>query len=57
MVQQTLSLSMSETGFTECRECSMLYNPLHEKDRRYHARQHAAIMKAREMKENNEEDD
>lgn len=57
MVQQTLSLSISETGFTECRECSMLYNPLHEKDRRFHARQHAAILKAREMKENNEEDD
>ncbi|KAH7029087.1 uncharacterized protein B0I36DRAFT_128214 [Microdochium trichocladiopsis] len=55
MVQQTLSLSMTEKGFTECRECSMLYNPLHEKDRRFHARQHAAILKAREAKEN--EDD
>lgn len=56
MIQQTLSLSMSEKGFTECADCSMLYNPLHEKDRRFHARQHAAIMKARSQQKENEED-
>ncbi|KXJ90277.1 hypothetical protein Micbo1qcDRAFT_74596 [Microdochium bolleyi] len=57
MIQQTLSLSMSEKGFTECAECSMLYNPLHEKDRRLHARQHAVVMKAREQQKENDGDE
>ncbi|KAI1344447.1 hypothetical protein F5Y15DRAFT_366619 [Xylariaceae sp. FL0016] len=44
-VQTTLSLSITDQGFTECKECNMLYNPLHEKDARLHARRHAALRK------------
>ena len=47
-VQTTLSLSLSDTGFTECRDCNMLYNPYHEKDAKLHARRHAAFLKAKE---------
>ncbi|KAI0903298.1 hypothetical protein F4823DRAFT_300525 [Ustulina deusta] len=46
-VQTTLSLSMSEAQYTECRECDMLYNHLHEADVKYHARRHAALRRAR----------
>ncbi len=46
-VQTTLSLSMSDQGFAECSECGMLYNPYHEKDAKFHARRHAAILKTR----------
>ncbi|KAI0202916.1 hypothetical protein F4808DRAFT_61644 [Astrocystis sublimbata] len=44
-VQTTLSLSMHEAHYTECRECGMLYNHLHETDVKYHARRHAAALK------------
>ena len=48
-VQTTLSLSLSSdaSGFAECRDCNMLYNPYHEKDARLHARRHAALLSAR----------
>ncbi|KAK7754386.1 hypothetical protein SLS62_003679 [Diatrype stigma] len=46
-IQTTLSLSMSDQGFTECKECGMLYNPYHEKDAKFHARRHAAMLKAK----------
>ncbi|RYO94553.1 hypothetical protein DL764_007817 [Monosporascus ibericus] len=46
-VQTTLSLSMSDKGFAECKECNMLYNPYHEKDAKFHARRHAAMLKAK----------
>ncbi|CAJ2509305.1 Uu.00g143310.m01.CDS01 [Anthostomella pinea] len=46
-VQTTLSLSLNDQGFTECRDCYMLYNPYHEKDVRHHARLHDALQKAR----------
>lgn len=43
-VQTTLSLSLRETPqYTECGECGMLYNHLHETDVKYHARRHAAL--------------
>lgn len=42
-VQTTLSLSIGhDPGFRICRDCDMLYNPLNEKDRKDHARLHAA---------------
>ncbi|KAJ9158005.1 hypothetical protein NKR19_g3737 [Coniochaeta hoffmannii] len=45
-VQTTLNLSTAaEPGFTICKECDLLYNPLNEKDRKDHARQHAAVMR------------
>ncbi|KAI0400742.1 hypothetical protein F4802DRAFT_474372 [Xylaria palmicola] len=46
-VQTTLSLSMSETQYTECKECGMLYNHLHKTDVNHHARRHAALRRAR----------
>ncbi|OTB10495.1 hypothetical protein K445DRAFT_252470 [Daldinia sp. EC12] len=46
-IQTTLSLSIDDKGFTECKECDMLYNPLHKQDAKYHARRHAAILKAK----------
>ncbi|RYP89671.1 hypothetical protein DL770_004202 [Monosporascus sp. CRB-9-2] len=49
-VQTTLSLSMSDKGFTECKECNMLYNPYHEKDAKFHARRHAAMLKSKSQK-------
>ncbi|TPX14688.1 uncharacterized protein E0L32_005083 [Thyridium curvatum] len=41
-IQTTLSLSRS-AGFTECRGCGLLYNPVHAEDVRYHAKQHAVF--------------
>ncbi|KAH8166825.1 hypothetical protein CIB48_g1378 [Xylaria polymorpha] len=46
-VQTTLSLSMNEAYYTECKECGMLYNHLHESDVKYHARRHAALRRAK----------
>ncbi|TGJ80936.1 hypothetical protein E0Z10_g7834 [Xylaria hypoxylon] len=46
-VQTTLSLSMSEVHYTECKECGMLYNHLHETDVKYHARRHASLRRAK----------
>ncbi|KAI0425466.1 hypothetical protein F5Y09DRAFT_100074 [Xylaria sp. FL1042] len=46
-VQTTLSLSMNEAHYTECMECGMLYNHLHETDVKYHARRHAALRRAK----------
>lgn len=45
-VQTTLNLCMADDpGFTVCKDCDMLYNPLNEKDRKDHAKQHAAVMR------------
>lgn len=45
-VQTTLALSMKDdAGFTICKDCDMLYNPLNEKDRKDHARGHAAALR------------
>lgn len=47
-VQTTLSLSLKdEPGFRICNDCGMLYNPLNEKDRKDHARRHAASLRKR----------
>ncbi|KAI5923019.1 hypothetical protein F4810DRAFT_234322 [Camillea tinctor] len=46
-VQTTLSLSLTDTGFVECQECNMIYNPIHEKDAKDHARVHAALQRAK----------
>ncbi|KAI1367692.1 hypothetical protein F5Y08DRAFT_336481 [Xylaria arbuscula] len=46
-VQTTLSLSMRESHYTECKECGMLYNHLHESDVKYHARRHASLRRAK----------
>ncbi|KAI0508821.1 hypothetical protein F5B22DRAFT_385698 [Xylaria bambusicola] len=46
-VQTTLSLSTRETHYTECKECGMLYNHLHETDVKYHARRHASLRRAK----------
>ncbi|CAK7239055.1 MAG: hypothetical protein STHCBS139747_000476 [Sporothrix thermara] len=45
-VQTTLSLAIAggdSASVKECRECNILYNPLHEKDARFHARYHASV--------------
>lgn len=47
IVQTTLSLSSQEKGFAECKDCNMLYNPLHKQDAKCHARRHAAMLKAK----------
>ncbi|KAJ8121408.1 hypothetical protein O1611_g10110 [Lasiodiplodia mahajangana] len=46
-VQTTLSLSMTEAQYTECKECGMLYNHLHQADVKYHARRHATLRRAK----------
>ena len=46
-VQTTLSLAIgpSDSGSVrECKECSILYNPLHETDAKFHARYHASVV-------------
>ncbi|KAI1331552.1 hypothetical protein F5Y16DRAFT_270826 [Xylariaceae sp. FL0255] len=48
VVQTTLSLSLNEKGYTECKDCDMLYNPLHEPDVKHHARRHAALQRAKD---------
>ncbi|OTA79571.1 hypothetical protein M434DRAFT_18004 [Hypoxylon sp. CO27-5] len=52
-VQTTLSLSAAEKGFTECKECNMLYNPLHKQDAKCHTRRHAAMLKAKSSSNDN----
>jgi len=48
MVQTTLSLGINPgPGYTVCRDCGMLYNPMNEKDRVDHRRQHVAHVKER----------
>ncbi|KAI1169521.1 hypothetical protein F4777DRAFT_215524 [Nemania sp. FL0916] len=42
-IQTTLSLSMTNTQYVECKECGMVYNQLHKTDVRYHARRHASL--------------
>ncbi|KAI0128024.1 hypothetical protein BJ170DRAFT_399730 [Xylariales sp. AK1849] len=46
-VQTTLSLSLTEKQFIECKDCNMLYNPYHDSDVRLHARRHAVILRAK----------
>ncbi|KAI8959157.1 hypothetical protein F5Y11DRAFT_13825 [Daldinia sp. FL1419] len=47
IVQTTLSLSVEDKGFIECKQCNMLYNPLHKQDAKCHSRRHAAMVKAK----------
>ncbi|KAK3348359.1 hypothetical protein B0H65DRAFT_173551 [Neurospora tetraspora] len=49
MVQTTLSLAIGEARpqFIVCKECSMLYNYLNDKDRRDHKRVHAAYIRSK----------
>ncbi|CAK7269035.1 hypothetical protein SEPCBS119000_003363 [Sporothrix epigloea] len=45
-VQTTLSLAIAGgdcASVKECKECNILYNPLHEKDAKFHARYHASV--------------
>ncbi|KAI0475414.1 hypothetical protein GGR56DRAFT_512248 [Xylariaceae sp. FL0804] len=51
-VQTTLSLSVNDSGYTECKDCGMLYNPFHSKDVKYHARRHAALRRAKSRNDN-----
>ncbi|KAK0749970.1 hypothetical protein B0T18DRAFT_428010 [Schizothecium vesticola] len=47
-VQMTLSLAINPgPGFTVCKDCGILYNPLNEKDRKEHKKQHAAHVRAK----------
>ncbi|KAK3947333.1 hypothetical protein QBC32DRAFT_91216 [Pseudoneurospora amorphoporcata] len=52
MVQTTLSLAIGEPKpqFIVCKECSMLYNHLNDKDRRDHKRVHAAYIRSKNKK-------
>ncbi|KAI1812845.1 hypothetical protein GGS20DRAFT_516547 [Poronia punctata] len=56
-VQTTLSLSMRDTAYTECKECGMLYNHLDKADTKYHARHHTAILKEKTRAGAENEDD
>ncbi|KAJ2906173.1 hypothetical protein MKZ38_002888 [Zalerion maritima] len=47
-VQTTLNLSL-QGDLTECRTCGMLYNSVHPKDVKLHARRHATTLKQREI--------
>lgn len=53
-VQTTIVLSLNETGFVECQECNMLYNSLHAKDVKLHARRHAAVLRKAKQGEKEE---
>ncbi|KLU92958.1 hypothetical protein MAPG_11861 [Magnaporthiopsis poae ATCC 64411] len=44
-VQMTLNLSTRDASIKQCRECDMLYNPLHPSDVKHHARHHASVVK------------
>ena len=47
-VQTTLSLAIDpRPGFTICKDCGILYNPLNDKDRKEHKKQHAAHARAK----------
>ncbi|KAI1103694.1 hypothetical protein F4804DRAFT_217871 [Jackrogersella minutella] len=54
IVQTTLSISTSDKGFVECKECNMLYNPLHKEDAKCHTRRHAAMLKEKLSSQNDE---
>ncbi|KAK8087874.1 hypothetical protein PG997_002835 [Apiospora hydei] len=56
-VQTTIVLSLNETGFVECEECNMLYNSLHEKDVKLHARRHATVLRKAKLGKKEEEQD
>ncbi|CAK7226999.1 hypothetical protein SEUCBS140593_006431 [Sporothrix eucalyptigena] len=50
-VQTTLSLAISggdSASVKECKECNILYNPLHEKDAKFHARYHASVCRKKQ---------
>ncbi|KAL1896798.1 hypothetical protein Sste5346_004431 [Sporothrix stenoceras] len=65
-VQTTLSLAVAprnggssdSASVRECKECNILYNPLHEKDAKFHARYHASVCRKqqKEGKEQNIQD-
>ncbi|KAI1773145.1 hypothetical protein F4818DRAFT_118970 [Hypoxylon cercidicola] len=57
IVQTTLSLSNQEKGFAECKDCNMLYNPLHKQDAKCHARRHSAMLKAKSSNHDNKTPD
>lgn len=44
-VQTTINLS-TKPAFEECKLCHIVYNPLHPKDVKYHAKRHKAIMRS-----------
>ncbi|KAK1829352.1 hypothetical protein QBC39DRAFT_134888 [Podospora conica] len=47
-VQMTLSLAINPgPGFTICKDCGILFNPLNEKDRKEHKKRHAAHVRAK----------
>lgn len=45
--QTTLSLTIGGDAMKECRECNILYNPLNEKDAKFHSRYHASLRRKR----------
>lgn len=48
LVQTTLSLAINPgPGFTICKDCGILYNPLNENDRTEHKRRHAAHVRSK----------
>ncbi|EFX05226.1 hypothetical protein CMQ_3295 [Grosmannia clavigera kw1407] len=49
--QTTLSLTIGGDAMKECTECNILYNPLHEKDAKFHARYHASLRRKRARQE------
>ncbi|KAL2761002.1 hypothetical protein ACRALDRAFT_1073389 [Sodiomyces alcalophilus JCM 7366] len=48
-VQTTINLS-TKPAFEECKICRIVYNPLHPKDVKYHAKRHKAILRSQSLK-------
>lgn len=49
-VQTTLNIS-AQAAFAECKVCDTVWNPLFPDDVKYHAKRHAAVVKAKRKKE------
>ncbi|KAG4282453.1 hypothetical protein FPRO06_09126 [Fusarium proliferatum] len=52
-VQTTLNLS-SQAAFSECKVCNTVWNPLYPDDVKFHAKQHAAVLRAKKKEKESE---
>ncbi|KAG4277565.1 hypothetical protein FPRO04_07342 [Fusarium proliferatum] len=52
-VQTTLNLS-SQAAFSECKVCNTVWNPLYPDDVKFHTKQHAAVLRAKEKEKESE---
>lgn len=47
-IQTTINLS-TKPAFEECSMCRIVYNPLHPKDVKFHAKRHKAILRSKSL--------